>query len=79
MREAIERIERADPVPTALAALKHALIEGGFESVDYAELADGASLVSLGKLGHRPARLLVAARIGGTRLIDNMPVAPRGA
>ena len=76
MREAIERIERADPVPTALAALKHALIEGGFESVDYAELADAESLDPLDKLGERPALLLVAARIGGTRLIDNMPVAP---
>jgi pantoate--beta-alanine ligase len=42
--------------------------------VDYAELADAASLAPLARLGDGHARLLVAARIGGTRLIDNMPL-----
>ena len=51
-----------------------ALLGGGFSSVDYAEFRDAASLERLERLGDRPARLLVAARIGGTRLIDNMPV-----
>ncbi|MFN7159601.1 MAG: pantoate--beta-alanine ligase, partial [Erythrobacter cryptus] len=38
-----------------------------------------ATLAPLEALGARPARLLVAARIGTTRLIDNLPVgAARG-
>jgi pantoate--beta-alanine ligase len=79
MRQTVERIERGEPALTALAALKHALTEGGFASVDYAELADAESLTVLDQLGRRPARVFVAARIGGTRLIDNMPVRPRSA
>jgi pantoate--beta-alanine ligase len=79
MHEAIERIERRERVGDVLLELKQALASGGFASVDYAELADAASLESIGELGRRPARLLVAARIGGTRLIDNMPVRPADA
>jgi pantoate--beta-alanine ligase len=79
MRQAVERIERGEQVSVVLEALKRTLIEGGFASVDYAELADAESLVLLDQLRDRPARLLVAARIGGTRLIDNMPVRPRSA
>ena len=43
-------------------------------TVDYADLSDSETLAPLAAIGPRPARLLVAARIGGTRLIDNMPV-----
>jgi len=53
---------------------KAALLAGGFASIDYLELAEAESLEPLERLGFRPARLFVAARIGGTRLIDNMPV-----
>jgi pantoate--beta-alanine ligase len=77
MREAVVRIEAGEPVPATLATLVRALTDGGFASVDYAELADAESLEPLGQLSQRPARLLVAARIGGTRLIDNMPVERR--
>ncbi|MXP40095.1 pantoate--beta-alanine ligase [Altererythrobacter soli] len=77
MREAVARIEGGDQVSAALLALHRALIDGGFASVDYAELADAESLEPIEALGATPARLLVAARIGGTRLIDNMPVAGR--
>jgi pantoate--beta-alanine ligase len=77
MREAIARIEGGDQVCAVLLALKKALTEGGFGSVDYAELADAETLEPLGQLGDRSARLLVAARIGGTRLIDNMAVGAR--
>ena len=39
---------------------------------DYAKVCDAATLDELSALGAAPARLLVAARIGKTRLIDNM-------
>lgn len=74
MREAIARIEGGLSPADALAALKQGLVAADFDSVDYAELADADSLAPLAGFGAGPARLFVAARIGGTRLIDNMPV-----
>ncbi|MGE0259761.1 MAG: pantoate--beta-alanine ligase [Alphaproteobacteria bacterium] len=49
-----------------------ALRAGGF-AVDYLELRDAADLTAVERLV-APARLLVAARLGRTRLIDNIPV-----
>ncbi|WDA42068.1 pantoate--beta-alanine ligase [Erythrobacter sp. BLCC-B19] len=77
MKTAIAAIEGGAQVTATLAGLEAALIAAGFASVDYAVLADSTSLAPLGALGPTPARLLVAARIGGTRLIDNMAVTPR--
>lgn len=74
MRAAIAEIESGAPVAGALAALQTQVLAAGFSSVDYAALADSTSLAPLAALGDAPARLLVAARIGGTRLIDNMAV-----
>ncbi|XUU61298.1 pantoate--beta-alanine ligase [Erythrobacter sp. HA6-11] len=78
MREAIARIEDGADVRETLAALEDALLGAGFSSVDYAELADASSLEKLSALDAKDARLLVAARIGATRLIDNMAVTPKG-
>ena len=74
MADAVARIEAGDRVSSALAGFEKALLAAGFERLDYAGLADAASMAPLDALGTMPARLLVAARIGGTRLIDNMPV-----
>ncbi|AKM08172.1 pantoate--beta-alanine ligase [Pelagerythrobacter marensis] len=74
MREAIARMEGGDDVQPTLASLEETLLGAGFSQVDYADLADAASLERLDTLGPAPARLLVAARIEGTRLIDNMAV-----
>ena len=76
MRAAIAAIEAGAPVAGSLAALETEIVGAGFSSVDYAALADSTSLAPLASLGDTPARLLVAARIGGTRLIDNMAVGP---
>lgn len=74
MREAVAAmVAGSAPAPT-LAALEAHLLQAGFDSVDYAALADAVSLAPLAYLGDTPARLLVAARTGGTRLIDNMAV-----
>ncbi len=74
MKEAIARIENGEEAAPSLAALQDALLGAGFSSVDYAAMADAMSLAPLTKLANAPARLLVAARIGGTRLIDNMGI-----
>lgn len=55
----------------ALAQARESLTAAGFE-VDYVALVDGESLGE--PIADKPMRLLAAARIGGTRLIDNIPV-----
>lgn len=77
MREAIAAIESGADVAVALAELEKSLLGAGFHAIDYAALADAASLAPLTRRGTAPARLLVAARIGSTRLIDNMAVEAR--
>jgi pantoate--beta-alanine ligase len=42
--------------------------------VQYLTVVDAATLESLSHLDGRPARILIAARVGETRLIDNMPL-----
>jgi pantoate--beta-alanine ligase len=74
MKEAIAALESGADVAASTSDLERALLEAGFDSVDYASLADAMSLEPLSELGTDDARLLVAARIGGTRLIDNMGV-----
>ncbi|MET0137259.1 MAG: pantoate--beta-alanine ligase [Sphingobium sp.] len=74
MRGAIAQIEAGDSVYEALSGLSHGLLAAGFLSVDYADLCDADTLAPLFARTGRPARLLVAARIGKARLIDNMAV-----
>ena len=73
MRDAIAAIHAGAPVSETLGNLHDALLAEGFETVDYAELRDGDTLMPLTS-AQGAARLFVAARIGGTRLIDNMAV-----
>jgi len=56
----------------ALTAARDALAAAGF-AIDYVELVDAETLGAPDAA--RPMRLLAAARIGGTRLIDNIAVA----
>lgn len=63
------------PVAAALADARAALNAAGFSRIDYVALCDAASLAPL-ELLDRPARLLVAALLGKTRLIDNIAVNP---
>src|SRR5690606_10415752 len=69
MRETVEEIAGGGGLGSALARLRGELLAAGFDSVDYAELADEGNLEPLDALTQVPARLFVAARIGGTRLI----------
>ena len=74
MKAAIARLVAGELAVPCLAELKAALLEAGFSSVDYAELCLADSLAPLDAKGDEPARLLVAARMGKARLIDNMAV-----
>ncbi len=73
MRDALAALRPGENAAPVLARLTDALLAGGFDSVDYARLCDGASLAPLDTAA-AGARLFVAARIGGTRLIDNMAI-----
>lgn len=53
-----------------MTGLNQALIDGGVSEIDYAVIADPLTLETLHEV-RRPAVLLVAARVGTTRLIDN--------
>ena len=63
-------------IPAALADARTAMLAAGFSSIDYVALVDAESLEPLAARD-REGRLLAAARIGSTRLIDNVPV-PKG-
>lgn len=73
--EAARVIGKGGDPAGALAVAKDALIAGGFDTVDYVELVDAETLEPSPDAA-RPRRLLAAATIAGTRLIDNVAVAP---
>ena len=69
---AARSIARGDDPEGALAEARCALVAAGFE-VDYVALADAETLAE-SPGADRPRRLLAAARMGTTRLIDNVAV-----
>ena len=73
--EAAQAIQSGQPVAEALARARDRLEAAGFAPIDYVALRDAETLEAMTALD-RPARLLAAARMGQTRLIDNLPVLP---
>ena len=67
------RIAAAEAVDDALRWGVDRLIARGVGTVEYLELRDAETLDPV-VTAARPARLLVAVRIGETRLIDNVPI-----
>jgi pantoate--beta-alanine ligase len=57
----------------ALGAASRALADAGFR-VDYVALRNAVTLAAVADPSKEPLRLLAAARLGRTRLIDNIPV-----
>jgi len=66
-----ERIRNGAPIPEAERQGKSALLAAGFDSVDYVAIRDARTLEKLDELTGE-VRVLAAATIGGTRLIDNI-------
>jgi len=60
-------------IAQAQAAGRDALLKAGFDCVDYVAVRDALTLARIENL-ERPARVLAAAKIGGTRLIDNLQI-----
>ena len=60
-------------VPDVLAEAQNSLLNGGFSRVDYFALVEAETLEPLDH-PHGEMRLIAAAVIGTTRLIDNIPV-----
>lgn len=74
LKTAAEKIANGDDVALILADAIAQIMAAGFESVDYFTFVDAVTLLKMDRYDGRPARLLAAARIGNTRLIDNMAV-----
>ena len=64
------------PIWLAKSVVEDELQLAGFR-LDYIAVVDAETLAPIEELAGRPARILVAARIGTTRLIDNMAILPR--
>ena len=69
---AARAIGRGDAVEDAIGEARATLIAAGF-AIDYVALADAETLAP-DPAPDRPRRLLAAARMGATRLIDNLPI-----
>jgi pantoate--beta-alanine ligase len=77
LTESAVLISRGAPVGNVMANARKEIEKAGF-TVDYVEARHAETLAPATEAHHGPMRLLVAARIGGTRLIDNVAV-PHGA
>jgi len=73
LAEAAAAILAGKPVAETLVRARERLEAAGFDPVDYVELRDADTLGPMVSFD-RPGRLLAAARIGTTRLIDNVAV-----
>ncbi len=74
MREAASTISNGGDVASILDDARAKLLASGFQKVDYFELRNSETLENM-TVFNKPARLLAAAHIGSTRLIDNIAVA----
>ena len=73
LHEAIKALRAGAPVDAVeLEASRH-LTAAGFTAVDYVAIRDAGSLQPIANFA-QPARILAAAWLGKTRLIDNMAV-----
>lgn len=73
MQDCARRIRGGESLDQGLARGRVAITAAGF-ALDYLDLRDAASLGAPDVASGRPLRLLVAAKIGATRLIDNIAV-----
>ena len=73
LSQAAHEIEKGMLASVVLAQASEALLMAGFNKVDYVDLRDANTLLPV-QDSKSPARLLAAAHLGTTRLIDNRAV-----
>jgi pantoate--beta-alanine ligase len=73
LRDCASRIKDGQPISAALADGRARIARAGF-AVDYLEARNARTLAPITALKDGPIRLLVAAKLGRTRLIDNIKV-----
>jgi len=73
MKQSAARLRAGDDVATAIAAGAELIVGAGF-TLDYFEARHADTLAPVTSVEGGPLRILVAAKIGNTRLIDNVAV-----
>jgi pantoate--beta-alanine ligase len=73
MQESARRLRAGDDIKAAMAAGAELIVGAGF-SLEYFELRHTDTLAPVTSAKDGPMRILVAAQIGNTRLIDNVAV-----
>jgi len=73
MKASAARIRAGEQIAAALAAGEAMIRAAGF-TLDYLEARHAETLAPIGSLREGPIRMLVAAKLGTTRLIDNIAV-----
>lgn len=73
MRETAKRLRGGDDIGAATAGGAKLVSDAGF-TLDYFEVRHADTLAPIASAKDRPMRILVAATIGNTRLIDNLGV-----
>jgi pantoate--beta-alanine ligase len=74
LAEAGARASAGEPIDGVESDAAEALLQAGFASVDYVAIRRAEDLGSFAGVVDAPARILAAAWLGKTRLIDNMAV-----
>lgn len=73
MKESVRRLRAGDDIEAAMAGGAEMITAAGF-TLDYFEVRHAETLAPVGTTKDGPMRILVAARLGKTRLIDNVAV-----
>ena len=73
MKQCAQRLRTGDDLRAVVAGGIERVSGAGF-TVDYFEIRHAETLAPVASAAERPLRILVAAKIGKTRLIDNMAV-----
>jgi len=73
MKETAKRLRAGDDIKAAMAGGAKLITNAGFV-LDYFEARHAATLAPIGSAKDGPVRILLAARLGKTRLIDNLGI-----